>query len=509
MLLRTKRSFLEFQSDDSSDVLTPEVRRIGGLTTPPASPEKKMKSTIISDVELLDNVRQKNQELRPTRLLFGKNPLFTQTKALLQKSSSLNVDEAWLPTRKEHYERIMSFLDKSIGSSASHENCLYITGPPGSGKTAQMDLIIREKFHELVLGCGNKLPSHEANVLNTSYFECADGNFKSVALTKINCIALKTGSDVYTKIYNEFSSKTLSERKMKASLEDVETFIRSKPNTSFVLILDEMDKLATSGSQYGQATKLIVDLFVLTKSKDINLTLIGIANSLDMKDKFLAHLNIRTDILPDVLGFQPYTCEQMVEIVKSKLSKSHGSLEVFQPMAITFAAKKCAGNTGDLRKLVDLLRASVEVLETESLKKDPNVIGARVTIAHVAKVVSTYMNHPSRKTKLTRLNVQQKVVLCCIVNKEKYDLFRGKNTIDEVYDYYTKLLQKSGVMNPLGRSEFYESCNALQTFGVVSIEKKRTKRNRETELTNIIKSLVDDNEFIEEIGKLELLKRLL
>lgn len=467
------------------------VKKMCGLITPPASPEKAV------------NIRSVPLSVSPKRLNFGPLSIYSRTKALLQRCANVEIgDEAYLPTRMEQYTEIMGFLKRVIDSDSG--DSVYITGPPGTGKTAQVDLIIREKFQMLALG-GPQL-KHEAGLSNTFFFETSTSEFKSVAIASINCIAINNPESIFAKIYESFASDASEQVR---SAEDLQKFILSHPNTTFIVILDEMDKLVTSTLQDANATKHIFDLFLLAKLPKVKFGLISIANSLDMKDRFLSRLNLKRELLPKTITFPPYTAEQMYDIVMQKLTAAGNEL-VIQPAAIRFAAKKCSGNTGDLRKLFDVLRSSIEVVELAAIKNRHSSDGhvTKVTLAHVAKVFSTFMNNSSTKSRLSKLNMQQRLVLGSLVHREKFDIFQTQCSMDDAYDYYTKLLDQKNAISPLKRNEFLEICNALETCGVVHLAQGKSF-GKTRHLVKFIKSNVDKREFDDEVGKLALLKEIL
>lgn len=527
MLRGTKRPLLAFEDDDGaeSQTLTPDAKMFKGLTTPPASPEKQQRKyigvgvrqpfeAVSSSVTNIDTTEEAHEDLKPKRLAFGSEPLTSKTKSLLQQSSVATCENSWLVTRESEYRDIIEFLQGSIGMKDSNENSLYITGPPGTGKTAQLDIILRDKFQEIVLGPARAtLPKHDSDLTNVSYFETQPDVFQPVAVAKINCIALAKPETIFQKLITEFTNTRSPAFHTGASstVKTLEEFCRSKPSTHFVMILDEMDKLINGNGSGASKTKTILDLFLLAKEPSINVTVIGIANSIDLKDRFLNGLNLQKELLPKVIHFRPYNSDQMFEIVKQKLSVFPQCFELFQPMAIRFATTKCSGSTGDLRRLFDLLRSSVQLFELDSLKSNAvsNVGSKRkVTIAHVAKAVSKFMGSATTRARIGPLNIQHKIVLCSLVHRERFDLHQCICTIDEAYDYYVKLLRRTEVMKPLSKTEFLESCNSLQTCGVVIIDFSR-KRNIQSASQKTIKSSVIEAELQEEISKIELLKRLL
>ena len=173
-------------------------------------------------------------------------------------------------------------------------------------------------------------------------------------------------------------------------------------------------------------------------------------------------------------------------------------------------AKRCSGNTGDLRKVFDIMRSSIEVVELSNIKNRHSLEGppAKVTLSHVAKVFSTLQGNFSTKSRISKLNMQQQLVLCSLVHREKIDLFQTQTSLDEAYDYYSKLLSRKDNISPLKRNEYFEICNALETCGVVNIvQGKSTGKTKH--VVKLIKANVDKQEFEDEIKKVASLKNYL
>lgn len=458
----------------------------------------------------------------PQRLVFGKESLFSRTKAVLQRSSGVfTVGEGFLPTREQQYSRILQFLNQSISSHVS--NSIYITGPPGTGKTAQIDAITRDKFVPVVLPSIKAISQiksplrHEKDLLNTSFYQLPDDTVESVAISSINCIAINDPSTIFNKIYMSLARNPESRPPVR-TMSDLESFMETyAQTTTFLVILDEMDKLVQSSLQDTHSTRTIFELFLLAKLPNIRFVLVGIANSLDMKDRFLSRLNLRQDLLPQTIVFHPYTSDEMYEIVMNRLRRISNSEEecIFNPMAIKFAAKKCSGNTGDLRKLFDVLRSSIEILELEMiasklrLKQDVKSLSfTKVGLPHVAKVFAQFMNTSSTRSRINKLNMQQRIILCAIVHREKMDIFQAHCSLDDTYDYYVNLMRSRDALTPLKRNEFLEICNALETCGVATIFQGKSQ-GKTKHLVKLIKSSIDEQEFEDEIGKVELLKRFI
>jgi cell division control protein 6 len=159
-----------------------------------------------------------------------------------------------------------------------------------------------------------------------------------------------------------------------------------------VTILDEMDQLLTKDQE------VLYKLFQWSCMDNSKLTLIGIANALDMTDRFLPRLKAK-NCEPQLLNFNPYQVSEIREIIMDRLfsleniddsakedlenrssdgSRATAAAQVERPRvaplmqkpAIELCARKVAAATGDLRKALDICRQTIEMVELETKKKE-------------------------------------------------------------------------------------------------------------------------------------------
>lgn len=159
-----------------------------------------------------------------------------------------------------------------------------------------------------------------------------------------------------------------------------------------VTILDEMDQLLTKDQE------VLYKLFQWSCMDNSKLTLIGIANALDMTDRFLPRLKAK-NCEPQLLNFNPYQVSEIREIIMDRLFSLEGSdhpakedaedksshesnataavkggsprvVPLMQKPAIELCARKVAAATGDLRKALDICRQTIEMVELETKKKE-------------------------------------------------------------------------------------------------------------------------------------------
>ncbi|GAV53236.1 hypothetical protein ZYGR_0AI05200 [Zygosaccharomyces rouxii] len=510
-VIGSKRGLLSFEDEFDVPQTPKKIKSVNPMMVTPESEDKRegngSNSTCnsISNPFLTPKSPSALNASTPRRLVFGKESIYGKTKALLQRSCGIFTEtDGSLVTRKEQFECISRFLDQSILQHKS--DSLYITGPPGTGKTAQIDAIVRDRFSPIALGSKKK---HAPGLVNTSFYGSPSSEqVESVAVSTINCIAINDPSTIFHKIYHSIAEKP--EARSVKTMTDLQQFMESySSTTTFCVVLDEMDKLVHSSLQDTNSTRMIFELFLLAKLPSIRLVLIGIANSLDMKDRFLSRLNLRQDLMPQTVVFQPYSADQMSDIVMKRLDSLPQC--IFNPMAVKYAAKRCSGNTGDLRKLFDVLRSSVEVVELERIanmktQKDQQL--TKVNFQHVAKVFSQFMNHNSTKSRVHTLNMQQRTILCAIVHREKVDIFQTHCSLDDAYDYYVRFLKGKESLSPLRRNEFLEICNALETCGVVNIFQGKS-HGKTKHTVRLIRSCVDERELEQEVGKFEILRKII
>jgi len=420
----------------------------------------------------------------PTSVMATPTSILTTAKALFSRSSAPGP----LIGRDDEKKQLTEFLEPRISSRSG--GCLYVSGPPGCGKSALLAEVMAD--------------------LGTSMSE-------TVKTAYVNCMAIKDPKGIYSKLLDEFfAEETLSSP---SGMEDLECLFISKKTKKtarnvYVVVLDEIDHLLTKDQE------VLYSIFEWSLMRGSRLILLGIANALDLTDRFLPRLKAR-NLTPQLLPFLPYSAPQIAAVITSRLrsllpdgNETPGDFVPFMhPAAIQLAARKVAGATGDLRKVFDICRRAVELVESETRQKElkmkqqeqqqeeePESLGEmmksparqplmenmnlnsprvplstlsslsvetapRATIAHVARVSSSSFGGSSI-TRVKMLNLQQKAVLCCLATTEK---FNGSVTIRKLFDVYTALCKKERLLHPLSSTEFRDVVASLEVAGVVNM----------------------------------------
>ncbi|KAI9814738.1 MAG: AAA ATPase [Pycnora praestabilis] len=396
-------------------------------------------------------------------------------------------------------------LDDFIRSRVQSRSggCLYISGPPGTGKSALVNEVC-EDFKSM----------------------------ESVKTAYINCMSLKDSKDVYGKLIGSLCSDndTVEGNEMNtlyrtlASKKDI-------TNDVFVVTLDEIDHLLTLDLE------ILYTLFEWSLQRSSRLILVGIANALDLADRFLPRLKSR-NLKPQLLPLLPYTASQITSVITSRLmslvaadaASAPDYVPFLHPAAIQLCSRKVASQTGDLRKAFDICGRAIDLIGSETKSKHRKEIdesaaipfsptktplienmnlssppssaslsgkptrtltdslaeltpenAPRATIAHVARIASSAFGNGTVQ-RLATLNLQQKATLCALVALEKKKRNSPCNTIfatpsktakaaptvRALFDAYSGLCKRDGMLQSLSSTEFRDVVGSLETLSLIS-----------------------------------------
>lgn len=382
--------------------------------------------------------------------------VYSHAKAMFQRGCPKpNHENGCLIGRELEALDISDFFTKNIKNKTC--NCLYLTGPPGSGKSEQLDLTL--KHHHTL--------------------------FSRSKIIKINCMVLLNPQEIFQKILMEMGQPATNT----STSEDLYQVLKEGKDVLVVILLDEIDSLLTKNQQ------ILINLFKLSNkalSPNFNTKclLVGISNSLDLTNTLLPKL-FKYDINPKVVNFSAYTFDKMKLILVGKL---HGLLDgnkenvppgldpadpalaktglvpakketpIVSMSAILLCCKKTASTTGDLRKCFDLIYKSIELVEAEQRQSTAsfNLITApKVSINHIAKVCNINYGNSI----LTKLTYLQQLILVHLMNLEELG---SAITVNAFYDYWLKHNQ-----NLVKKSEFLELLPNLEALSVITLTTRK------------------------------------
>jgi cell division control protein 6 len=287
----------------------------------------------------------------------------------------------------------------------------------------------------------------------------------------INCMSIKSSKELYITLLDQLNLKVdVSEDDAIVALQKLFA-PKKKSEDVFLVVLDEIDHIVTLDLES------LYRLFEWSLQKTTCLALVGIANALDLTDRFLPRLKSR-NLKPELLPFLPYTAGQIKDVITSKLkglmpsdSENKNYVPFFHPAAIELCSRKVSTQTGDLRRAFEICRRAIDLVESETRMKCENevkeqllqmspsrrVLGEnsnlasspkksstqnvstslirslqsltvetapRVSIGHLNKVTAAAFSNGTNQ-RLKTLNLQQKAALCALMALEK----RNKATI--------------------------------------------------------------------------------
>ncbi|KIM28725.1 hypothetical protein M408DRAFT_329185 [Serendipita vermifera MAFF 305830] len=378
------------------------------LSTPPATPSKS------------------ENNVNPLAIAF-----YSQARALLRTSSVTTI-----PFNGRESERaiIAEFL---AGKGEGDESCLYISGTPGTGKTALVTDILK--------------------------------GMEEVQNRYVNCVGMRA-EDI----------KAVARQTRDDHKED---------EKAMVMVLDELEHLD------GEVIPLLMAVATPT------FRIVGISNTHTLTTK------PTTSTL--TLHFKPYTAQEMTDIISKRLatlSLPEETKAIVAPQALSFACRKIAAQTGDLRAALSLVRSAIELAEKEHIKKvfahkgEGSVPLTPTAMSHVmAASKSATTQAPGTVSVVRVLNLQARLVLLALIlatrrlsaalslsgaaapqtpvkGKGAKDAIKGKGkaveslSTDALFNFYSRLLNGAdAAFHAVSRSEFADLLGMLETQGLLEL----------------------------------------
>ncbi|KAL3463142.1 P-loop containing nucleoside triphosphate hydrolase protein [Aspergillus heterothallicus] len=454
-----------------SEFTTPSKSRYrNALESPPITPRHRVQ---VGGKALTPRTpRTPRQAATPTTV----QTIYTQARQLFARGAS----STRIVGRDMEREKLASFVQN--GMKTLKGGCLYVSGPPGTGKSA----LVKEVMDELDLG--------------------------SVRTAQLNCASMRTARDVYSKLIEDLCDD--DDVFKKSEVDRLKSMFvpdgrQGKNKDIFLVMLDEIDHLLAADSGVLQS------LFEWSLQRESKVMLIGIANALDLTDRSLPQLKAK-NLKPLLLPFMPYNASQIANVISNRLrsllpeneTDDPNFIPFVQPLAIQLCAKKVASQTGDLRKAFELVKRAIDIVEQETFQKlekqaldSPSrtvlveninlssspkqgplfpytvLTAPRASIAHVAKITSSAFGQGTVQ-RLQCLNLQQKAAICALValdrKRRETDVFgtpsKSKNlapTVKQIFDAYCKLCRRDNILHPLTSTEFKDVLGSLETLGLV------------------------------------------
>lgn len=366
----------------------------------------------------------------------------------------LNGNETWkLPGREDELATLSEFLENCLTNEKSAS--IYISGPPGTGKTS----------------CVNKL-------LNESFTD----KFKEIS---VNCTGIATIGHIYKKICEQLKLKSGTEKENLTSITEYIT--RKNQKKMVLLLLDEIDQLA------GNKQSVLYSIFEWPAMTNSKIVLVGIANALDLTDRLLTRLNTKCELKPKLLHFPSYTKDQIIDIFKSRLEDA-GALEIFAPNTIQFLAAKVSAVSGDVRRALDIGRRVIEIAANKRKGQNFNLndLGVeyldedkpdeKIKLQDVLSVLNGTYGTASKTfdDESSHFPLQQKIIVGTLLIILKND--KNKDiTVGRSHAVYSKICSKRSIAS-LDQSEFAGMCALIENRGIIKVIKHKEPKLRKIQL---------------------------
>ncbi|XP_054252818.1 cell division control protein 6 homolog [Indicator indicator] len=326
---------------------------------------------------------------------------------------------------------------------------LYISGAPGTGKTACLSRVL--------LDCKGDLAGSKTIILN--------------------CMALSSPAGIFPALAQELGLPGATGREGMRRLEKKLT----AQGPMVLLVLDELDQLESKGQD------VLYTLFEWPRLPGSRLVLVGLANALDLADRSLARLSAHPAGSPQLLHFPPYTREQLTAILTERLGQVAGA-PVLDAAALQFCARKVSAVSGDARMALDVCRRAVEVVELEVrsqtlLKPLPGAdssappVPRRVGLLHVSRVLSEVFGDRlavGGRGAQDSFPLQQKLLLCSLLLLARR-LHTQEVTLGKLHDTYSQVCRQQQ-LPAVDQAECLSLVTLLESRGILELKKAKEAR---------------------------------
>ncbi|KAI6032639.1 P-loop containing nucleoside triphosphate hydrolase protein [Pisolithus orientalis] len=419
-------------------------------------------------------------------------PIHARARTLLRATCN---DNSSITGRTTERETIKNFISSSWESQSTCPS-LFISGTPGTGKTALVNAVLKELEEDC-----------------------------DVEVISVNCMAYRNTDALWDHLHDTFvGSQPLkgSPRKAKAKFKPLLDDLLASRKRRCLLVLDELDHIANS-------CRSLSAIFSLARKHTAILRIIGIANTHTLTASTTLLGDDTTEI--PTLHFGGYTSSQLLDVLKARLSslfEPEDDHEVkkraqkFLPIAtLTLLAKKVASQTGDVRMLFGVLRGAIDKAVSSpypSAEENPLAVSVPVvTPTHILDALKAYLpSNDARRnnvmptaasttssssseivTKVRGFGLQARLVLLSMLLATKrmeaflplaFSISSPPKTpvkrlgsmgltnksagldLAQIHSYYTAILSRTehDIFTPVSQSEFADLLGVLETSGLIS-----------------------------------------
>ncbi|NXK32090.1 ORC1 protein, partial [Piprites chloris] len=331
-----------------------------------------------------------------------------------------------LPCREEEFQDIYNFVESKLIDGTG--GCMYISGVPGTGKTATVHEVIRclQQAAE-----NDELPSFQ--------------------LVEINGMKLTDPHQAYVQILELLTGQKVTATHAAVLLAKLFNTPGPKRKTT-VLIVDELDLLWT------RKQNVMYNLFDWPTQKHSKLIILAIANTMDLPERIMMN-RVASRLGLTRMAFQPYTFKQLQHIISSRLK----GVKAFEEDAIQLVSRKVAALSGDARRCLDICRRATEICEFAKQKRSPEIVG----MAHVTEAIDEMFSSPYINA-IRNASLHEQIFLKAIL-AEFHRAGVEEATVQQVYHQHMALCRIEGMQRPTV-SEMMAICSRLGASRLLLLE---------------------------------------
>ncbi|XP_072628208.1 origin recognition complex subunit 1 isoform X3 [Canis lupus baileyi] len=419
-------------SSEEEETSTPPLR---GRTSSRVSrdPSSSMKSSLQTPSKTPKKTPKPHTPRHATPQIRSRNLAAQEPASVLEEARlRLHVSAVpeSLPCREQEFQNIYNFVESKLLDHTG--GCMYISGVPGTGKTATVHEVIRCLQQAAK---ANDVPPFQ-------YIE-------------VNGMKLTEPHQVYVQILQKLTGQKATANHAAELLAKRFLTQRSSQETT-VLLVDELDLLWT------QKQDVMYNLFDWPTHKEARLVVLTIANTMDLPERIMMN-RVSSRLGLTRMSFQPYTHSQLQQILISRLK----NIKAFEDDAIQLVARKVAALSGDARRCLDICRRATEICEFSCRKPDSPGL---VTIAHLLQAVDE-MFSSSYITAIKNSSVLEQSFLRAILAEFRRSGLE-EATFQQVYSQHVALCRMEGLPYPT-MSETMAVCSNLGSCHLLLVEPSR------------------------------------
>ncbi|KDO29352.1 hypothetical protein SPRG_05888 [Saprolegnia parasitica CBS 223.65] len=402
------------------------------LSSPVSSPAKSAASSPVSSPAKSAASSPAKSVASPEK---GPSLLEQEVARVLENLSLAHRPDA-MPHRAKQQKMLHDFVRRCVHQK--QRGSAYVSGTPGTGKTALLRLMQEQIAKEWS-------SAHQATPLS---------------VLNLNAMALSDSNGVFTTIARKVTKRSFSSTA--DAIAALEIAFQSTTTTT-LLILDEIDVLLN-----GKGESDLYRLFEWAHHPSSSLIFIGIANSIDLTNKYIPYLRTRSCI-PVVVMFRPYDYDAIHSILEARIVRdSLLPKALFDPVALSFLSRKIAQLNGDIRTAFDICRRVLN----QKAEKESGTKSFAVSLMEMSATLKLVVDFQGSKVLQTLPRNTQFIVYATTKMQPRVaNVF----SIHETYDKFCELSRMAGTSAAaiMTLREFYTQLDTLASQNLLTLNQKK------------------------------------